>query len=346
MSFTQPGLHVLFGAYNSGKSTLIAQAIQNRLHETLVFDLELSGWSSLAERNSTLKVLRYAPPVNKLTELFVMNDKTKAAKMNVHTFDWIMQSLDEHAQGKKVIVFDTGIALEKGLKDKITENPAMFGVKSEDNSYGKIESNIFRPAYKNIFQHLFVNLGIEQIFMVFQIRTPWDTTVEAGKVAKLGPGNDLDLQGRIGIYRQEAASIVWLVPSKDNLSYGIVIKERSGENKRIVPAKILEFDYEKLNNEFWNDPSNEIYRADLSSEDVEMIGKFGERDRVQEAMFAKFMPDLPQRIIYPVENHNKEILFAELSIKENVKQMKSEGVDMIEIAEKLGISLKEVKAML
>lgn len=344
MSFTQPGLHVLFGAYNSGKSTLIAQAIQNRLHETLVFDLELSGWSSLAERNPTLKVLRYAPPIENLTEMFAKGNEVKAAKHDIRVFDWIIKSLDEYAQGKKVVVFDTGIALETGLKDKITESPSLFGWSDQG---GNLEADIFRPAYKSIFQHLFVNLGVEQIFMVFQLRAPWVKKVEPGERAKFVAGDDLDLQGRIGIYRQEAASIVWLVPSKDNPSYGIVIKERSGENKRVVPAKILEFQYEKLNNDYWNIPTNEIYRADLSSEDVEMIGKFGERDRVQEAMFAKFMPEVVYTaMIDPVENHNKEILFAELSIKENVKQMKIDGVDLFDIAERLGISLKEVKAML
>lgn len=344
MSFTQPGLHVLFGAYNSGKSTLIAQAIQNRLSETLVFDLELSGWSSLAERNPTLQVLRYAPPVENLTAMFAKDNEVKAATYDMRVFHWMLESLDKYTQGKKIVVFDTGITLENGLLDDIKKSPSRYGW-IDGVKGANIETDAFRPALKSIFQHLFVNVGIEQIFMVFQIRNPWVKKVEAGEVAKLGAGNDLDLQGRIGIYRQEAASIVWLVPSKDELSYGIVIKERSGDNKRVVPAKILEFDYNKLNNEFWDEPTNSKYRADLSTEDVEMIGKFGERDRVQEAMFAKFMPEYVQ-VIEPVKNHTKEIAFVEKSVKDSIRDLLDEGVDIIEIASRLNVSLKEVKGML
>lgn len=372
MSFTQNGLHVLFGTYNSGKSSIIADLIKtnNNKSKTLVFDLELRGWSSLENDPdlTDLEVLHAPSFAESFTDMFAPGNDNKPSKYYIRLFNWILQQLDQKAQGKEVIIFDTAIALENGLKDLIEEKPSNFGWGGPDNSKGVVmESDILRPAYRTFLQKLFVDFGVKQVFLVFQIRTPWEKKLVVGERAKLAPGEKLDLQGRIGIYRQEAASIVWLVPDLNKKSNGIVIKERSGKSERKIPTKILAFNYEKMNDGFWeNEEKAKNSLGELTKDDLEMIGDFAERDKVQEQMFKKILrtEELQEQeqeqeqeleMIDPVENHTKEIIFtAQAEIKEAkepdkkalAKSLQASGVEAFDIAERLGVTLKAVKELL
>ena len=167
MSFTQNGLHVLFGTYNSGKSSIIADLIKtnNNKSKTLVFDLELRGWSSLENDPdlTDLEVLHAPSFAESFTDMFAPGNDNKPSKYYIRLFNWILQQLDQKAQGKEVIIFDTAIALENGLKDLIEEKPSNFGWGGPDNSKGVVmESDILRPAYRTstevtwlFFNHIF-----------------------------------------------------------------------------------------------------------------------------------------------------------------------------------------------